>query len=187
MASLGNAIAHFGSVQLSALRPFTLEQAFNRLLDHGGQKSTKHPEGRPLSPKTVREVAFLVYGVLKKAKAWDKIDQNPADFDKIRLPKAEKKRVAVVEKGNFKEFLTRARETRLYPLLLLAGATGARRGELLALQWPDINFETGLMLVTKSLEETKAGLRVKSTKSGEPRQFLVPRQALDALIEHRAQ
>jgi integrase len=53
--------------------------------------------------------------------------------------------------------------------IMLGLASGARRGELLALQWPDIDFETGLMSVTKSLSQTKAGLRVKSTKSRRPR------------------
>jgi integrase len=76
-------------------------------------------------------------------------------------------------------------KTRLYSLILLALATGARRGELLALQWADINFETGLMSLSKSLEQTKAGLRVKSTKSDKPRRFTVPSAALDALREHR--
>ena len=39
------------------------------------------------------------------------------------------------------------------------------RGESLALQWPALAFESGSMNLTKSLEQTKAGLRVKCTKS----------------------
>ncbi|MGC2660238.1 MAG: tyrosine-type recombinase/integrase [Bryobacteraceae bacterium] len=179
------AIRHFGDVPLSKVRPFALETAFNALLDHGGRKTPAHPGGRPLAPKTVREIAFLVYGVFKKAKAWEKVDTNPADFEKITLPKVERKAVNVVEKGSFRTLSAKATSTRLYPLPVLAAATGARRGELLALQWPDLNFDTGLMLVTKSLEETKLGLRIKSTKSGKPREFVVPRQALEVLIEHR--
>ena len=37
----------------------------------------------------------------------------------------------------------------------------------------------------QSLEQTKAGLRVKSTKSGKPRKFSLPAQALTVLQEHR--
>lgn len=77
--------------------------------------------------------------------------------------------------------------TRLYAPILLDLATGTRRGELLALQWPDIDFTNAIMDVTKSLEQTKKGLRVKSTKSGKPRRFGVPATALDALQSHRAQ
>jgi integrase len=65
---------------------------------------------------------------------------------------------------------------------------GCRRGELLALQWQDVDFETGLMNVTKSLEQTKlGGLRVKPPKSGKPRRFAVPAAALAALSEHRVE
>jgi hypothetical protein len=38
----------------------------------------------------------------------------------------------------------------------------------------DVDFKTGIMSVSKSLEQTKAGLRVKSTKSEKPRRFAVP-------------
>jgi integrase len=60
--------------------------------------------------------------------------------------------------------------TRQLPLLVLAEATGLRRGELCALRWADIDMSTGWMLVDRSVEETKAGgLRIKGTKSGRPR------------------
>jgi integrase len=43
-----------------------------------------------------------------------------------------------------------------------------RRGELLGLQWGDVDLEAGTLRVERSLEETNAGLRLKSpkTKSG---------------------
>ena len=43
------------------------------------------------------------------------------------------------------------------------------------------------MEISKALSQTKAGVTVKSTKSGKPRRFAVPPAALDALREHRAQ
>jgi len=72
-----------------------------------------------------------------------------------------------------------------YPFIALATATGCRRGELLALQWSDINFTTGELLVSKSLEQTKAGLRVKTTKSGKPRKIVVPATVLPVLADHQ--
>jgi integrase len=57
-----------------------------------------------------------------------------------------------------------------------------------ALQWTEIDFDSGIMNVTKSLEQTKkGGLRVKSTKSDKPRRFAVPATVLEALKEHRQQ
>jgi integrase len=106
---------------------------------------------------------------------------------RVRLPKLPKRKPAVVEKEKFKALLDRARSTRLYPFIVLASSTGCRRGELLALQWPDLNDQTGELSVSRSLEQTKAGLRVKSTKSGEPRKFVIPDPAISVLAEHRTE
>lgn len=44
-----------------------LEQHFDSLLVSGGRKTAEHPDGGPLSPKTVREIAALVSQALDKA------------------------------------------------------------------------------------------------------------------------
>ncbi len=173
----------FGEVTLEKFGPMQMELMINALLDHGGQKIKNSTQGRALSPKTVRHIACVVHGCFEKAVKWQLIARNP--MDGIELPKPTKKAPRFVEKGGVTKLLERAQSTRLYPLILLGLATGARRGELLALQWPDLDFESGLMNVTKSLEQTKAGLRVKSTKSEKPRRFAVPAAALVALEEHR--
>lgn len=57
-----------------------------------------------------------------------------------------------------------------------------RRGELLALTWPDVDFEICTVTVSKSLEQTpEDGLRVKSTKSGETRKLRLSRRAMASL------
>jgi integrase len=178
-------IYRFGDVSLDRFGPMQMELMINALRDRGGQKTKDNPDGRPLSAKSVRHIACVVHNCFEKAVKWQLISRNPMDH--IELPKLAKKLPRVVEKGSVGKLLGRARNTRLYPLILLGLATGARRGELLALQWSDIDFDTSLMDVTKSLEQTKAGLRVKSTKSEKPRRFAVPEKALDALREHRAE
>jgi len=116
---------------------------------------------------------------------WQLIQRKP--LDGIDLPKPANKRPKIVEKNRVVKLLEGASATRLYGLIMLDLATGASRGELLALQWPDIDFASGIMNVTKSLEQTKKGLRVKSTKSRKPRRFAVSAAALDALRSHRVQ
>ncbi len=179
------AVAKFGGMRLQDLqaKPMVIEQALNELLDNGGRVDKSHPKGRSLSARTVRHIAFTINGAFKKAIKWRLIETNP--MSGVDLPKAEKKEAEVLDRDKIDTLLNAASGTRLFPLLVLAVATGARRGELLCLQWPDIDFETGIMSVSKSLEETKAGLRVKSTKSGKPRKFVVPASALAVLEEHR--
>jgi integrase len=111
---------------------------------------------------------------------------HPMRNKRVKLPKLPKREPAVVDKEKLKLLFDRAQTTRLYPFIVLASATGCRRGELLALQWPDLNMTTGELSVSKSLEQTKAGLRVKGTKSEKPRHFVVPKSVLPVLADHRA-
>lgn len=54
-----------------------------------------------------------------------------------------------------------------FELLLLDLCTGLRRGELLALQWDDLDFSTGMLTVEKQVCEVKGQpqLRVPKTKA----------------------
>jgi integrase len=91
----------------------------------------------------------------------------------------------VLDETKLQTLFARARDTRLYPFIVLAAATGCRRGELLALEWTDLDLATGLLSISKSMEQTRGGLRAKGTKSEEPRSLGVPECALDVLKEHR--
>jgi integrase len=182
---LAGSSAPLGSIGLDKFRPMHMELMMNALRDHGGQVTKVFPDGRPLSPKSVRHIGCVVHGCFEKAVRWEIIPRNP--MTGIDLPRLEKKDARVVEKDAVSKLLKRAKDTRLYPLILLGLATGARRGEMLALKWPDVDFISEIVSITKSLEQTKAGLRVKSTKSGKPRRFAVPAVALEALKRHRAE
>jgi integrase len=70
----------------------------------------------------------------------------------------------------------------LFPMVSLALATGLRRGELLGLQWGDIDLDAGTLRVERSLEETKEGLRLKSPKTkSERRNIALPSGSVDML------
>ena len=53
----------------------------------------------------------------------------------------------------------------LRPIVSFLLDTGARRGEALALYWRDIDFDKGIVRIERSIEETKAGLRLKEPKT----------------------
>ena len=48
---------------------------------------------------------------------------------------------------------------------ILAAFSGCRRGELIALDWPDIDFECCTISITKSVSKIKGGVIVKDTKT----------------------
>ena len=74
----------------------------------------------------------------------------------------------------------------LRPIASLALATGMRRGELLGLQWGDIDLDGATLRVERSVEETKTGLRVKppKTKRGR-RNIALPPEAVTMLRGHK--
>ncbi len=88
------------------------------------------------------------------------------------------------------EQITATREAlqghQLHPIVSLALATGMRRGELLGLQWGDIDLDAGTLRVERSVEETKAGLRLKPPKTKRGRRNIsLPLSAVAMLREHK--
>jgi integrase len=70
----------------------------------------------------------------------------------------------------------------------LALATGMRRGEVLALQWGDIDLDAPrpFLRIERSLEETKAGLRLKSPKTPRARRGItLPADTVCMLRAHK--
>ena len=70
--------------------------------------------------------------------------------------------------------------------LEFAAATGARRGEVLALRWSDI-LEGRQVLITRSLTQTRQVLKFKGTKTEKPRRVELPASVLAPLEAHRRQ
>ena len=68
---------------------------------------------------------------------------------------------------------------------MLAVSTGRRRGELLALTWADVDFVGRVLRLSKSLEQTKEGLRVKCTKNDKPREISLAKSSIEVLRAHR--
>ena len=102
-------------------------------------------------------------------------------------PKVEQAEIEILSPEQIAEVLTKLEGHALYPIVALALATGMRRGELLALQWGDIDQYSATLGVERSVEETKAGLRVKSPKTKRGRRNVtLPPEAVAMLRAHKA-
>ena len=178
---------HIGQTRLNELTTAQIQETIHRLIDQGGMRTRAHPNGRPLAPKTVRHIGTMLYTALSDAERLGMLKKHPMEKRRVLLPKLTRRKPPVLDEEKLRMLFEKARPTRLYPFIVTAAATGCRRGELLALTWQDLDFKTGVLKVSKSLEQTKAaGLRVKSTKSEEPREVGIPEWALEVLKEHRA-
>jgi integrase len=167
----------FGAVPLGELTPLQIESALNRLRKSGGKN------GRPLAPKTVREIAAVVNACCNTAIRWGILDLNP--MRRVTLPRMPAKEAKVLDSAQLEAVYSTDCEW-LRPLLRLDASTGCRRGELLALTWADVDLGTGRLTVHRSLAQTPLkGVFLKSTKGRKGRQFTLPTSAIKALRAHR--
>jgi integrase len=171
------------AMHIAEITPLHLEREWSRLLASGGHhRRTKAP--RPLSAKTVRHIAAVVSSAFGRAIHWGLVTANPVTKSEPPVPKKHKGMALTPEQQQM-IFSAATSPWCLGPFLRMEGATGARRGEVLALRWSDI--VDGRAIITRSLCQTKSGLEFKSTKSDEPRSVSLSISVLAALERHRIQ
>ena len=136
------------------------------------------------SARTIVHSFRLLHGALKSAVKKGKLARNVADC--ADPPKAKKATVPILKANDVPTVLAALKDNRIYPIVALALSTGARRSELLALRWCDVDLKRGTLNILHALEQTKAGLRLKSpkTESGK-RTVMLPAFAVTMLGEHR--
>jgi integrase len=122
---------------------------------------------------------------LKQAVRWRLIAINPTDA--VDPPKVERPKMRPLDTDETAALLDAIRHTRMYMPVLLAVTAGLRRGEILALRWRAINFDTGQISVRASAEQTRAGVREKAPKSGRDRTVAVTGLAIEELRRHKLQ
>jgi integrase len=133
----------------------------------------------------VRHHERVLHTALERARKLRLIAVNPcAD---VEPPRVERDPVVTWSPEQQAALIAAASGTDLYVPVLVAIATGLRRGELLGLAWPHIDLEAGLLRVVQVTEETKAGVRIKpapKTKRGRRTVALTP-ATVAALRAHK--
>jgi integrase len=169
------------SMSLGEITPLHLSREWNRLLKSGG-RHRKTKQARPLSAKTVRHIAGLVSSAFARAERWGLVAQNPVTRSEPPVPKKHRG-VALTPAQQALVFAAATTPWCMAAFLEICAATGARRGEVLALRWSDI--QDGRAIITRSLTQTRQVLEFKGTKTERPRDVKVPASALAALEIHR--
>ena len=82
--------------------------------------------------------------------------------------------------------MERLRPTRMFIPALLGILCGLRRGEIFALRWDDVKWDSESLSVAQSAEQTNAGIRYKETKSGHGRSVHLSETVLQELKVWRA-
>ncbi len=151
---------HLGHSLLADITPAILVEHRN-ILAHGRANAT-----------VVRYLAVLSHAFTVAMREWQWCDDNPVR--KISKPKEPRGRVRFLSDDERQRLLDAclvSRNPYLYTVVVLALSTGARRGELLALRWSDVDFKRGI-------------LTFRETKNGETRAVPLTGYALDVLTKH---
>ena len=169
------------AMPLADITPLHLNREWNRLLESGGH-TRKDKTPRPLAAKTVRSTAGVVSSALLRAVKWGLVTTNPVANSEPPVPR---KRVgkALLPTEQLQLIDSASGPWCMQMLLQLLAATGARRGEALALRWADIDGRDAV--ISRSLTQTRAGLQFKGTKTERPRRVSLPESVVAALEQHR--
>ena len=191
-----------GTVKVGALdaRVFdSFHAELRRCRDHCGRKRyvdhrTPHPhecdsrcrmhECRPLGAATIRQIHFILSGALKRAVRWGWVTTNPIiRAETPPVPKAQPRPPSPEEAGRI---LTEAwADPDFGTFVWMAIVAGARRGELCALRWRDIDLSTGVIALSRSIGQRNRETWEKDTKDHQHRRIALDADTVEVLTEHR--
>lgn len=138
-----------------------------------------------LSPTTVELYHMVLHRALEQAVKWSMIVYNPCNG--VDVPRHEAPETKTWTAEQARAFLTGTADDDLAALWRLALTTGARKGELLALRWQDIDLDRGTLAIRRTLSRGKDGLGFNDPKSSaSKRTFALLPSCVAALKRHKA-
>jgi integrase len=129
---------------------------------------------------TIRRVHNIARAVFAQAERHDLIERNPALRADPPPVRSRPTRPPTLEE--LSALLQNAGDEQFAALLFVATTTGARRGELAALRWGDLDLEAGTLAIRASMS---IGRILKDTKTHQQRIVALDRETVAALAAHR--
>lgn len=149
---------HIGEVLVGDLTPAGIDALYVRLRRSGGVG------GKPLKPGTLARIHVVLRSSLAQAMRWGWIWDNPAERAhrivqtpiEIRPPTPSELRVLLDHIA--------ARDPMLHTFVTLAAITGARRAQVLALRWGNVDLERARVSFRRGWVEGPNGPVLTATK-----------------------
>ena len=176
-------IPELGAIPLAKLTAADLQQFYNRLKE-GGRLLQVEQYGPGLSDRMVKSCHVTCRMALDQAVAQGLILKNPALS--CKAPSTHPREMQVLTGDEIQRLLIQAKEDGCFELLLLELSTGLRRGEILAIQWDDLDFRTGTLRVERQVQRIQGKLVVSQPKTrASCRSILLPAPVLEILAQYR--
>ena len=166
-----------GKCEIAELSALVLQNFITKLLENGNCKT-----GNGLSANSVNAVISVLQSSLQTAHMIGVANEYTAD--KIKRPKITERPIecfSMKEQKQIEQAVLNGNKDKLYGILLCL-YSGLRIGELIALQWSDIDFVKGILTVSKSCHDGKDGLIIDEPKTANSRRLIpLPKQLLPIL------
>jgi integrase len=191
---------HLGSMLVARIRPAHVQALYAELLDRcricskttADQPARTHKCVAGLSSTSVRHLHTFLRSGFAWAVRMQILPRNPLDAIAQDVPQRATPKTDAFTDAEMIALLEAARTTRWDAAIMLALATGMRRGELAALRWSDVTIETdangverGSVTITRAFAQTRSAVTLKSTKTGATRTIPLSRLGFDALQRER--
>ena len=174
-----------GHLRMDKITPRQIQFFVNSLAKDGANERT----GKPLAPKTIRHNLSLISDVFSYAVRMGVVSDNPCT--KVTIPKGEQKEKQIYTPAEVKRFLelleNEPLKYRVFFNLLIY--SGFRRGEMLGLEWRDVDFENNIISVRRTSNYTgQRGIYTDTTKTKRSQRTLkFPQEIMDLLKVFKTQ
>ena len=176
-------IPDIGKIPLNKLTQNDLQQFYARL-KNGGRKVRTELYGKGLSDRMVRGCHAMCRKALEKAVADGIIRINPAIG--CKLPPKKAKEMQVLTREEMQRFMAQAKADGYFELFLLELCTGMRRGEIVALQWDDLNLQTGELHICRQATTVHGNIHICAPKTKSSiRTVILPPDIVKILAEYK--
>ena len=132
-----------GMKKLCDVQPLDIQGTYQRMQERG------------LSARTVRYAHAVLSSALKQAVKWRYLSQNVASL--VDLPRQLHKEMHALSSAEAARFLRAAKDDRWGIIFTIALTTEMRPEEYLALQWKDVDFQSGILTVQRALIHHRKG------------------------------
>jgi len=183
LASLEYVRNTLGKMPLDKVTKDDVQREYVRLYTGGGK------DGAPLGVASVRAIHSALRFLYRLALDDNRVGRSPVQ--KIKQPKLPaQQRVKAIPAEKVVAFLKACDKAALGPLMRFAISTGARRGEIVALKWEDVDFDQKTVSIRRSVTESKRDGEVeKAPKSASGnRTIALPKKIIEELkylYDHR--
>lgn len=171
-------VPRIGGMRLQDIRPVTVSKLYTGLLANGSRS------GGPLSASTVQQVGTILKQALKHAVVIYQLLPNSPAAD-VPIPRPRRKPQNVWTTEELQRILIALDSHPLGAYFRVAAATGARRGEVLALRWDDVDFEEKTLRFDTSIVAVGKDLIEGTLKNDLVKVVPVDDRTLEVLRHHR--